>query len=278
VPFKTLTFMGDEGFFLLFLPLIYWCVDRRTGARLTLLFLLSAYINTVAKLLADQPRPFAYDPRVRPLVKADGGGLPSGHTQHAVVVWGYLALKFQRFWPWVIAALLMILIPLSRLYLGVHFPTDLLGGYFLGGVILFLYLRLKPGIEAWIANQRMVWQMALALALPGVLMLLIPSGDKQGISAAATLMGMSAGFVAEHHWIGFESDGIWWKRLLRFLLGVAVSLALWLGLKAAFSSFDPEPLFRFIRYALLGLWAALGAPWVFKILGLVNVRHAVAES
>ena len=73
LPFKTLTSMGGEVFFMLLLPLIYWCVDRRSGIRLTILFLLSSYVNLGAKVLADQPRPFQYDHRVRQLYKAGGG-------------------------------------------------------------------------------------------------------------------------------------------------------------------------------------------------------------
>jgi len=91
LPFKGLTFMGNLEFFLVFMPLIYWCIDRRMGARLLVLFLISAYANAIAKVVADQPRPFQYDPRVKPLGHAAGGGLPSGHTQGTVVVWGYLA-------------------------------------------------------------------------------------------------------------------------------------------------------------------------------------------
>ena len=51
-PFRAFTFMGEEEFFLLLLPLVYWCLDRRTGARLTVAFLLCAYTNAVAKALA----------------------------------------------------------------------------------------------------------------------------------------------------------------------------------------------------------------------------------
>lgn len=64
--FKSLTFLGNQEFFLLFMPLVYWCIDRRTGARLFILLLFSAYLNAVAKVLVDQPRPFDYNPRGNP--------------------------------------------------------------------------------------------------------------------------------------------------------------------------------------------------------------------
>ncbi len=271
LPFKALTFMGNEEFFLLLLPLVYWCLDRRSGARLTVLFLFSAYLNSAAKVLAGQPRPFAYDVRVRQLVEAVGGGLPSGHTQNAVVVWGYLASAFQRTWLWVMAGLLMVFIPLSRIYLGVHFPTDLLGGYLIGAALLLLYLRLEPAAESRIRKQSLAWQLTVALTAPLLLALLFPTED--GVTAGGVLMGMGVGFLLERRWIGFECGGLWWKQVVRFALGVVVLFGLWMGLRIAFANGEPALLFRFIRYALVGLWSGLGAPWVFVRLRLAETQR-----
>jgi len=84
-------------------------------------FFFSAYVNSAAKVFASQPRPFQYDSRVKQIVSTGGGGFPSGHTQGTLVFWGYLALRFRHPFLWVIAGLLIILIPLSRLYLGGSF-------------------------------------------------------------------------------------------------------------------------------------------------------------
>ena len=270
IPFKILTFMGNTPFFLLLLPLIYWCLDRRTGVRLTILFFLSSYVNSVAKDLAAQPRPFQYDDRVRRLVRAGGGGFPSGHTQGAVVVWGYLASVLKRPWAWVAAVLLMILIPLSRMYLGVHFPTDLLGGYLLGTAALWLYLRLEPGAERWLGRRGLHFQLALATFLPLLLIIFYPGPRRFAIMLCASLMGMGMGFVLERRYVGFESKGAWWKRGVRFLLGGAIIFGLWYGLKKIFSGVEPEYCFRFLRHFLAGLWGGLGAPWVFVKLGLAE--------
>ncbi|HHS96730.1 MAG TPA: phosphatase PAP2 family protein [Chloroflexi bacterium] len=269
-PFRFFTFLGEEEFFLILLPLVYWCLDRRTGARLTVLFLFSAYLNAVAKVVAGQPRPFEYTDRVRPLAEAEGGGFPSGHTQSAVVVWGYLASQFRRTWLWVVAALLMALIPLSRIYLGVHFPTDVLGGYVIGAVLLALYLWMEPQVESWLGNRQTGWQVGLALGVPVLLVLLFPTDD--GVSTGATLAGMSLGFVLERRWVGFDSGGTGWKRAIRYLLGVIVLFGLWMGLRVLFAGLEPAPLFRFVRYGLVGLWGGLGAPWTFVRLRLAETE------
>jgi membrane-associated phospholipid phosphatase len=266
-PFRALTFAGDELFYLLFLPLVYWSLDRRTGARLTLLFLISAYLNSVVKVFANQPRPAPYDARVWAYSEVGGsGGFPSGHTQNTVAVWGYLAAKIRRTWLWIVTALMIVLVPLSRLYLGVHFPHDLLGGYIIGAVLLFIFLQWGERGERWIAGQSFSVQVTVAAACSIPLMLLFPSED--GVTSSATLLGMGIGFVIQARWIGFEADGALWKRALRYALGAAVMMGLWAGLRAAFSALEPALLFRFIRYVLMGFWGGAGAPWVFVKLGL----------
>jgi len=270
IPFKALTFLGEEAFFLVALPFLYWCIDRSLGARITLLFLFSAWINASAKIIADQPRPFEYDPRIKKLAEAGGGGLPSGHTQGAVVFWGYLAAAYSRPWLWIFAAVLIILIPLSRLYLGMHFPTDLIGGYVIGAFLLIPFLFLEDSITQWVRTLSLVWQLGLAICLPALMAVLSPGWEKNCITAAATLMGMAVGFVLEQRFIGFETTGTWQRRILRFIVGIVVIIAVWLGLKASFAGLEPAVLFRFIRYTLVGLWGALGAPWLFVRLGLAD--------
>ena len=272
LPFKSLTFLGNLEFFLIFMPLIYWCLDRRMGARLLILFLISAYINSVAKVIADQPRPFHYDSRVKALVHADGGGLPSGHTQSAIVVWGYLASEVRRRMLWILASFLMIGIPVSRLYLGIHFPTDLLGGYILGILLLVLYLQFVLKVEAWLIKKGLIWQMGLAILLPILFICVNPKGSFNALNAASVLLGFAPGILLERRWIRFCSGGNRLKRILRFIAGFIVLIGIWMGLRIAFAEMEPVSLFRIVRYALTGLWCALGAPWLFVRLRLAETE------
>jgi membrane-associated phospholipid phosphatase len=271
-PFKTLTFMGNEEFYLLLMPLIYWSIDRRTGAGLFILLLFSSYLNAVAKVIADQPRPFNYDPRVKPLGHAGGGGLPSGHTQNAVVVWGYLAARRGKTMGWCMAGFLMIGIPLSRIYLGVHFPTDLFGGYVLGALILMLFLWMAPRLEKWLVQKGFAWQLGLSFELPILMIILNPSGNRYVLSMIAAFMGVSSGIVLERQFVRFSSYGILWKRIGRYLLGLGILLGLWGGLRIAFYAMEPVALFRFTRYFLVGLWGGFGGPWLFVRLKLAETE------
>jgi len=203
--FAAFTFLGDEEFFLIALPLIYWSIDRAVGVRLMVVFLLSGLVNQVAKHLAVQPRPYQYDSRVVQIVGEDGFGIPSGHTQSAVVVWGVLGSVVRKKWFWVLAGVLMVLIPVSRVYLGVHFPTDVLGGYVLGALVLWLWLRYGVRLEQWFFEQETIHQLILIVAVPALAMAVWPTEDM--VTGGGTMVGLGAGLVLERNQIRISMDG-----------------------------------------------------------------------
>lgn len=266
--FAFFTFLGDEEFYLLALPLIYWSINRAVGVRLMVVFLLSGLVNQVSKHLAGQPRPFQYDPRVEEIVVADGFGLPSGHTQSAVVVWGYLASVARKKWVWAVAGALMVLTPLSRIYLGVHFPTDVLGGYVLGVAILWIWLRYGTRLEEWFFEQETIHQLILITAVPALAMAIWPTEEM--VTGGGTMVGIGAGLVLERRLVGFDVAGSLLQRTWRFLFGLVVLAGLWLGLRVAFDGLEPAIILRLLRYALVGFWGAVGAPWAFLKLGLAS--------
>ena len=265
--FRAITLIGQEEFYLLLLPLLFWCVDLGLGARLAFLFLLSSYLNTGLKDLFRQPRPFDLDPRVR-LFFAEGYGLPSGHAQSAVVVWGSIAAWARKSWFWVMAIGLMALIGFSRIYLGMHFPTDVLAGWTIGAVLLGLHLALQPRIEKRLVKLSLGKQIFLALALPLVLLLAYPVEDT--VAPMAVLAGVGAGSALRHRYVSFSARGPWRQRAVRFLAGCASVLALYLGLKAALPGEGSALylVFRSLCYGLIGVWISLGAPWLFRLLKL----------
>ncbi|MBV9467811.1 MAG: phosphatase PAP2 family protein, partial [Abitibacteriaceae bacterium] len=133
------SFLGTEYFYLLIMPALLWCVDARLGVRLGILFLLSASFNSILKLVFHAPRPFWLERKAGGFEFESSFGIPSGHAQNSMAVWGFLAAKQRVGKVW--AAVIIFLIGLSRLYLGVHFPTDVLAGWVIGGALLWAFLR-----------------------------------------------------------------------------------------------------------------------------------------
>ena len=291
-----ITSMGEELFYLVALPAVYWSIDKRLGRQLGYVFLLSAAINNVAKNLARQPRPFWLDPSVR-LHDAESYGLPSGHAQHATAVYLLLAAWVRRGWVWPLAFGFILLMALSRIYLGVHFIQDVIVGFTLGLVVLGLFLfwqrAFAERFSRRILGRRLLIMIvipaALALAYVSVLLLLgAPNMDvpwAEFVSAAeltahedvvatlAGLLGFGVGMILESSRVRFRADGPIWQRVVRYALGIAVAVGIW-SLRAVLPA-DPEwvalPL-RFLRYLLLLLWVTYFAPWVF-----VKLRLAAAD-
>ncbi|MGH2349150.1 MAG: phosphatase PAP2 family protein [bacterium] len=266
--FRWITFMGEEQFYLLFLTALMWAVNFRVGAGIAIAFLLSVYVNSIVKDVLGLPRPFELDPSVR-VESAVGAGLPSGHAQNGLVVWGALAAWAHRRWVWIVAVAVIVLLGFSRIYLGVHFPTDVLGGYGIGAVILFFYLRWHEAVPRSIGARPLGTQLLIALVVPVVLLLVWRTGDT--VSAMGTLTGLSVGLVLKHRYVPFDAGGPAWRRVLRFLVGAIVLIVLYVGLSAVFPrEGGAAEAFRFLRYGLLGIWAGLGAPWVFRLLRLAD--------
>jgi hypothetical protein len=185
-------------------------------------------------------------------------------------VWGAIASYVRKRWVWAVAILLMLLIGFSRIYLGVHFPTDVLGGWALGAILLAGYILLVPRVEAWLKQAGLAVRLALVIVMPLVLVLIYPSNDS--LSAMGVFLGAGAGIVLTGQWVPFDASGPLWQRVVRLLLGAVVLLALRFGLKAIFPD-EGEALYalmRFVRYVMVGLWATLGAPWLFVRLKLAS--------
>ena len=267
--FRAITSLGDELFYLLLFPFLLWCVDFYLGIRVGITFLLSVYLNNGLKEIFQQPRPFDILPQIQK-VHASGYGFPSGHAQSSLVVWGSIAYWKKQIWIRNLSILLILLIGFSRIYLGVHFPTDILGGWLFGGLILglsyFIFLKIK--LDFFQGN--MVYKIIGITLFPLILLQIQSSPDI--ISSVAALTGIGYGLLLFYSYVGEIRPGRWLQRLISFLVGVIGIGIIYLGLKLILPSEGQSfyQLSRFFRYLLLGIWISFGAPWLFIRMGLAR--------
>jgi membrane-associated phospholipid phosphatase len=200
--FIAVSGLGSSFFLLLTLPALFWCVDYKMGMRVAVVCTLSAFCNSSLKGLFSQPRPFDLDPNLG-IGRAGGYGLPSGHAQESVVLWGSIAHFIGKKWFWAVTVALLLLIGFSRVYLGVHFPTDVIAGWAVGIALLWLYIIFQPRIENWIISRNLAIQLLLVLAVP--LGLLLIHGGVVVAFQSGMLLGIGAGAIVKARFVSFSS-------------------------------------------------------------------------
>ena len=262
-PMQFFTALGREPLYLALLPLIFWCVNKTLGKDLVVLLILSNFLNGLFKEIFKGPRPFWIDPEIG-LSSEESFGLPSGHALNATVLWGYLAARppqkiitnhRRRIWRWSLSALI-VMISISRIYLGVHFLADVLGGWVLGLLALGGYCWLREPAGRWLGSRSITMHVVLAGVTASVLLgvcflaISLPSGNREVYGSlflaaqamtretASTLAGMTIGLwlglLGEARYVRFSTTGTLRQRALRYLMGLAGLVGLWAGLKAIF--------------------------------------------
>ncbi len=257
--FVSVTALGNKEFYLLSIPFLYWCVDKKLGVRITFIFLSGMFFNSWMKYWVSSARP---DPaHVRVLFSASGGdfSFPSGHAQGSVAFWGYLALWAKNWRFTAAAAVLVFLICMSRMYLGVHFPWDVAYGALIGVLTLiffFVLLELYEKIKArfpWPA-----WIIAV-VALTLVMTMLFPQKRFQLILGG--LMGFLTGAILEARWIRLQMRPGKLLMLQKWAVGMATAVVItW----CAGRIFQGSGLRAFAAYTVAGFWTSFGAPALFK--------------
>jgi membrane-associated phospholipid phosphatase len=301
---KFFTFLGSTEFYLVVAPALLWCVDAVLGIRLGMFLMINAMVNAAVKVIIHGPRPYWYSSEVKVLGSSESSfGAPSGHAQNSVVVWGTLAERMKTTAAWIIAIIIMFMIGISRIYLGLHFPHDVLLGWLLGAIMLWLLLHFEKPVVNWL-KQRTPWMQVLVSFLSSLLMLLIvivarltlggwnvpaewianahiafpseaaitPLSIDNFIIAAGAFFGLAAGWIWLSTVGGFITKGAWYKLILRYILGIIGVLILYLGISLLL---PPAETFisltgRYVQFSLIGFWMSGFAPWLFIKLNLAS--------
>jgi len=293
---KFFTFLGTIEFYLLFIPIIYWLVDAQLGIRVLLLLITTDFIGSACKQLGTQPRPY-WIGGVKGMAVETSYGLPSTHASNSLAVWGYLAYRLKKGWLWALFFVLVTLIGLSRMYLGVHFPHDVLGGWLIGLIVLVLFIWGEKRVLPWLKTLTPIKQIGIGfgasvlMILVGMLILAListrpdPAAWSQYASQArnltnyitlsGALFGSVAGYVLMFDHARFLVKRSWGWRILAYLLGISGVIVFYILLDRLFGMLATDEtilgyLLRYIRYCLVALWVAFGAPWIFLKLKLAE--------
>lgn len=253
--------LGLPIFYMPMLALVYWSLDKSMGRRMLFALVLSLAVHTALKQLLRAPRPYQVSELVIPLVTQPGYGIPSGHVSDSIVVWGYVLYRLKRGWLWGLLAIYVAIMAWSRMYVGVHYPQDVLVGLVIGIGVLWTFLRIADPLEAFWKGLNLQSQIAIVL-LHVIVMVSFLFGNDDGMAAAGALLGGGLGYILETHVIKFSVAGSPIQRILRYVIGNALTLALFFGLDALFEGQEPADVLRILRYASVTFFAMAAWPWV----------------
>lgn len=275
----AVTELGGETPFLVVAMIVFWCVNKRSGYYVLSVGFMGTLSNQFAKLLFRIPRPWVLDPTLTVLEQARDGAsgysFPSGHSQTAVSTFGSLAMIMKNKWIRILAVAPAILVPFSRMYVGVHTPADVLFGA--GMAVLFL-LVIRPVIFEHDGKFIPVLLTAMTVLSVGFLCFVefwpfsadvdvhnLESGIKNAYTLVGSLSGLIIVYFADEKSLHFDTKAVWWGQLLKVAFGFAAVLAVKSGLKAPIDALcGGHMISRAIRYFLIVIVAGIVWPLTFK--------------
>jgi len=248
------------------------------------------------KQLFHQPRPY-WVGNVQALSTETSYGIPSTHASDSFAAWAYLGVRLQKAWLWTLAVVLILLIGISRIYLGVHFPHDVIFGWLIGAVAIFIFVRLEERIIEFLQAQTIGRQILTVFALSIIILLIahlihflvqgasdpeawaqysiLSRSPSHFYTVAGAFMGATNGYLLMVRLAPFKTSGTPAQKIGRYFLGIVGLILIWKGLDSLFGLVAPEEslfgyFLRYIRYGATGVWATFLAPLIFLRLKLAN--------
>lgn len=275
---KFITALGDAPFYIILLCLILWTIDYKKGFRLGFVLLFSASANNGIKAGLNVPRPYTRDASIG-LAVEDSSSTPSGHSQNSAAFWSHFSFlnpKLNKVVSLVIAFGFPLIIGLTRIYLGVHYPTDVFIGWGIGFAVSLYTMLLAPVISTRLASLPKMFKVLIAALLTALFNFLSPNDT----SMQAAFFGFCFGYILTIEQYGFDAkSGSIIQKTVRFFLGIAIIALLYFGLKLVLPGEESAQYqaFRFLRYCSVGFAASFLLPKLFITLKLAKSGGGVRE-
>lgn len=254
--FQIVTMTGEEYFYIIAAAIIFWCINKKFGYKLGFALLTSTIVNIALKEVVNAVRPIGV-PGIRSirLETATGQSFPSGHTQGATTFWTSCIIKIKRKWIYIVGIIAIILVGISRLYLGLHYPIDVIGGIVIGLICVYI----SNYIFDYAQYTKNAW--VLMIIIVPALIGMIWFREKTYYTIAGTVLGFYIGYIVESKYIQYDVRNTALKQLMKLVFGLGIPIIV----KSILKKVLPINIFSdFFRYMLIGLWITVGAPCIFK--------------
>ncbi len=275
-----LTLFGEETVFIVLAMILFWCVDKYEGYYMLTVGFMGTQINNFLKVNFRIDRPWVRDPdfhAVESAIEGAGGySFPSGHTQSSVGSFGAVAKWEKNKIVRTVCIALCIIVPFSRMYLGVHTPADVLTSVAIALALVFIFHPIFRKISSKPNSMRILMAVLLAWSVFQVLFMelypfpadadaeRIMSGVKNTYKMLGAIGGLWVVFEIDTRFIKFDTKAVWWAQIIKVALGLGLSLEVKELGYLVFGAIVPEPADRAFSYFIMVLFAGIVWPMTFK--------------
>ena len=290
--FSGRTYFGSELAFMAAALLMFWCIDKRQGYYVFLVGAFGTICNQFLKLAFRIPRPWVLVPefQIVEAARADATGysFPSGHTQNIVGTTASLFACRKEKWVRIVCAVLMVLVPFSRMYLGVHTPLDVGVSFVVAAALVMLVYPLMEEADRRpaVLTRTIAVMVVCSGAFVGYLYLRGDTGATAEDTAnyvsalenawklTGATLGMLIANIADRKYVRFETQAVWWAQLIKLAVGFGLLLAIRAGLKAPLIALlgGSAAIAGGVRYLLVVLFAGCVWPLTFWWFGRLGRR------
>ena len=274
----AVTYLGDEIAFLVTALILFWCVDKRQGYYILSVGFIGTIANQFMKLWFRIPRPWVKDPNFTILEQAReaaaGYSFPSGHTQSSVGTFGCIAYTTKNKVIRILAMAACVLVPFSRMYIGVHTPADVLVAAAMAVALIFVLRPVVFKKEGKYIPYLLGIMTVLAVAFLCFVEFYpfpadvdahnLASGIKNAYTLLGSLLGLLIVYIVDEKWLHFPVKAVWRAQIIKIAIGLGLVLAVKSGLKVPLNALFGESVGRAARYFLIVVVAGTLWPLSFK--------------
>ena len=264
--------------------MLYWCINKKAGQRILFALAGSLNINVAVKNIVKMPRPIGTKGLISLRTQtATGYSFPSGHTQTATTFWTSMITQFKNIWIYIIGILMILGAGISRLYLAVHWPMDVIVGWILGIILSILFIKLFDYID----NSKNYYILVIIMLIFGVCTYFV--GGEDFYKLFGLYSGFALGYMVEDTYISFSTENKQRKnifskstskiegtkgKILRFIIGIISLLIVYLIIKNIENTFmigkneEIINIFKYLKYTIIVFWGVAIAPALFKLFKL----------